>query len=1010
MEFDTLYSISPKQYNSLFSLPSNSNKKIMLKTKSTHFRDNSQKVKESIVFISANKNKDNKYSNSFNFYKTDIIPFPKFQGMTKTYKINKNKFIRTKIKKKENFFSVKYLQLIKDINNEKELKNYYFLKGNNKIKDIYDYRLKLMKIIFENDMETLTNGIVGLNEIKQNINNKNINTEKLIESIYNDDSKSNNLKTRNIFFREILNNINRQIEIYTNRNSKTDIILVKNLLCIELNKLENSFYELKKEIKKLIKENIIKNTIRFKKINNNNSSQISSSSLSSDDNNHKLFGKEYMKLFLKNKNKGGIKNFKKFFFENKLKKFEAIISSYNLIDDNYFYNKRTNKISKNDLTNFESNSYEPRYMVKRNKYSLFKNLPDDYIQSVSSQSKEIKGEINNSNEKREIYEYNYSRKNKNNNFTQTPINNSISNTKNNKTKINNSNMPNIKKNITAPLNYNIKKNEKFLSYNNINANQKNEKINSNVINNIDKIDKKSNNNISNLSKNINNENNNSNKNINNEKEIPNEIGTSFSMMKFFEEIMKNNKKNKNKKSQKNLDSIQNQNDENIEIEKKDEKNNPKFTEEYFDEVRKTKNEILKHKDSLVKRDETNKKSMRIDKKRFNEIQEKLVIMNNIHELGLKEKDKEELLKHIFIYKELLNKPDKTEEDIQKEQELKYKIKMFIEKFLYELQKSDLVNKKSIYSKKKKIIKKLHVFKKINIFEDEKLDKIEEEKIPKDIKSNNSRNNNDNKMKVANETHNEIKLEEKNYNKKKKELNLIYDNSYMFKKTKKKVEIKDEVLKILNTNYALVNESNINNTSTYNERPSFISSVNKIKNIKKKNLIKKKSTNRYFSSRRSSIFDEDVYENIEKMKFIEKKNEEDRLRREEEKRKKELELEEKRKRAELSERKLYDFFNKIQKMKNNEGDYESELEKLIDEKANNADSNKEIRLNSFIHKLSLYREKEKFYSKFQNKRLGFSSPLTFTMDNFYSKDKNIFRNNKLINEENLYKTEYNNNEN
>ena len=112
-----------------------------------------------------------------------------------------------------------------------------------------------------------------------------------------------------------------------------------------------------------------------------------------------------------------------------------------------------------------------------------------------------------------------------------------------------------------------------------------------------------------------------------------------------------------------------------------------------------------------------------------------------------------------------------------------------------------------------------------------------------------------------------------------------------------------------------------------------------------------------------------------------------------------------KREEIFDKKLYEFFDKIKKMKNHDGNYEDELEKLIDEKANNLDNAKEIRINSFIHKLRLHREKEKFFSKFQNKKLGYSSPLIFTMNNFYPKKKILFRSNNINNEDNLYRTEY-----
>ena len=40
------------------------------------------------------------------------------------------------------------------------------------------------------------------------------------------------------------------------------------------------------------------------------------------------------------------------------------------------------------------------------------------------------------------------------------------------------------------------------------------------------------------------------------------------------------------------------------------------------------------------------------------------------------------------------------------------------------------------------------------------------------------------------------------------------------------------------------------------------------------------------------------------------------------------------------------------MKNHDGNYDDELEKLIDEQENNLDDAKEMRTNSFIHKMRL----------------------------------------------------------
>ena len=71
---------------------------------------------------------------------------------------------------------------------------------------------------------------------------------------------------------------------------------------------------------------------------------------------------------------------------------------------------------------------------------------------------------------------------------------------------------------------------------------------------------------------------------------------------------------------------------------------------------------------------------------------------------------------------------------------------------------------------------------------------------------------------------------------------------MFSKHQKNVEIRDEVLQIMNTNYALVNDNN-SNTSTINDKSSYYSSTNR--KMKQKKKLKKKNQN---MSRRTSIFD------------------------------------------------------------------------------------------------------------------------------------------------------------
>lgn len=163
------------------------------------------------------------------------------------------------------------------------MKNYYILKGNNKLKYIKDCGLKLIKIIFENDIETITRSVISLNNMKQKINS-NINPKSLVQSIYNENKKNSSSLTSNIFFKDILNDIYRQIEICNKNNNQVDIVLVKNLLVIELNKIEKDFKNLNKYIKHLLEDNVIEETEEFikkHKKHRKNDEQLSSSSSSS---------------------------------------------------------------------------------------------------------------------------------------------------------------------------------------------------------------------------------------------------------------------------------------------------------------------------------------------------------------------------------------------------------------------------------------------------------------------------------------------------------------------------------------------------------------------------------------------------------------------------------------------------------------------------------------------------------------------------------------------------------
>ncbi len=132
MEFynNTLYSIKPKNYNNLFSTSNHKNKKLL--SRNIYTFEYNKKGNNTNNYITQNTLQDQCNINSFNFYKTDILPFPKFPKIKNINKFSKNKLLSRKIKKKKNIFSIKYLELLKDINNEQILKNFYFLKANKK--------------------------------------------------------------------------------------------------------------------------------------------------------------------------------------------------------------------------------------------------------------------------------------------------------------------------------------------------------------------------------------------------------------------------------------------------------------------------------------------------------------------------------------------------------------------------------------------------------------------------------------------------------------------------------------------------------------------------------------------------------------------------------------------------------------------------------------------------------------------------------------------------------------
>ena len=93
-----------------------------------------------------------------------------------------------------------------------------------------------------------------------------------------------------------------------------------------------------------------------------------------------------------------------------------------------------------------------------------------------------------------------------------------------------------------------------------------------------------------------------------------------------------------------------------------------------------------------------------------------------------------------------------------------------------------------------------------------------------------------------------------------------------------------------------------------------------------------------------------------------------------------EEEDKEKLEELKEKRLYDFFSRIQRLKNGKiKNFEEELNHLIDEQlelVDNTQQNKESRMNYFLQEFQFNRLKSKYNSDYKTKRISYLSPLIF----------------------------------
>ena len=351
----------------------------------------------------------------------------------------------------------------------------------------------------------------------------------------------------------------------------------------------------------------------------------------------------------------------------------------------------------------------------------------------------------------------------------------------------------------------------------------------------------------------------------------------------------------------------------------------------------------------------------INLKNYNK-QEELKILNEVMELdNLTESEKNYVLSEMINLRNIIIKSKEINKEIKNQINRKrialYKLinQYFINSILEDI-KNDAV-KKDKYSKKLKKLEKIQNFgiftyKNLSILETKYvlpfLDEEERKKLELEEKENKKL-----REKIALE---EFENYKKYRERKKKNTQLIYDNSYLFRKEKikkKDYKLRKEVEDILNKEY-----EEFQSHQNVRRKSRLMSLITKRKKLETKKKISKNKRNSL--KLKNFKMQEEINEEVDDSKRLKELEE--------------LKLEEEK------DRKLKNFFERIRKLKNGEfQNFDEELNQLIIEIMDKKDvisKNKENRMNSFIQNFQYNRMKDKSKSKYNNRGFNFVSPIRF----------------------------------
>ena len=474
-------------------------------------------------------------------------------------------------------------------------------------------------------------------------------------------------------------------------------------------------------------------------------------------------------------------------------------------------------------------------------------------------------------------------------------------------------------------------------------------------------------------------------------------------------IFTKKKKNKNQKNKpeenkiKTRKSLKTKETKKYKIEKKEKR------EEQEKEVKKVKEEKEYQEDKEEKEYQEEKDEEENEKKEISvysissindeddAILENMQIKNEVDIMNLliSNNDSKNVFNWIYDLKQDLRKKDKSEKDKKIIKENKNQIREVVDKYFY-----NLISKLTVNSIKKenihlKVFNEMELIKKYGIYTRKDLNRLikkslEERYDNEDEKYNRFyyydeydeyfKNKGEKKVKIMKKSHSQelvskkIKFKKfmkfddlKTKIKKKKKKELIYNNAYLFKDNNSDNDeqnnfiIRKEIQEILNKEYNEMIKAKKEEIVKERKRK------NKEYFLKKKVPFRKKSVKR----RIIKIIDDSIDEPIQKKNI----NTEANLR--------EIEKEKER------DKKLYEFFGKIQHLKKRSSLNQEKLNKFIDEQIEERYRNKNHqRLFQFLEDFNLNRAVARNYNKSNIKRIGYISPIIFTSPNEGSNISNI----------------------